>query len=76
MDKEKVKEKVKQKIVKDKKPIYLSAQDYKLMTDDEKITIGEVLTEEGIDAIEYDKKMRKLWPRTVVLNTKWRDKWR
>lgn len=76
MDKEKVKEKVKQKIVKDKKPIYLSAQDYKLMTDDEKITIGEVLTEEGIDAIEYDKKMRKLWPRKVVLNTKWRDKWR
>ena len=60
------KEKVKGKILKDGKEQYLSAQDYGLLSLGDKGFIKEILKGEGLDEGEYDKKMRKLWPKEFV----------
>jgi len=68
------KDKLKEKVLKDKKAIYLSAQDYAKLSKEDKALLKEVLKEEGIDSDEYEEQMKKLWPKKVVLNTKWRNK--
>ena len=59
MSKEK-KEKVKEKIGKGS---YLSAQEYKLMTGEEKKLLREVLVEDEQDPDDYERKMQTLWPK-------------
>jgi hypothetical protein len=69
------KEKIKDKILKDGKEIYLSAQEYALLTVQEKKDLRTVLADEGIDADEYESNMKKLWPREVTLKPlTWRKK--
>ena len=58
------KEKVKEKILKDGKEQYLSAQEYDKMTSEDKAFIKEVLKDEKKDVELYEEKMKKLWPRT------------
>ena len=60
------KDKIKDKILKDGKEQYLSAQEYDLMTLEERGWIKEVLKDEKKDEKEYDKVMRKLWPKVFV----------
>jgi len=60
------KEKLKEKILKDGEEIYLSAQDYEKLTSGEKKVIKDILKEEKFDAEEYEKKMKKLWPRVFT----------
>ena len=60
------KDKIKEKVLKERKEIYLSAQEYATFTDDEKKALKEALKEEGKDADEYEKKMKKLWPKTFM----------
>ena len=61
------KEKIKDKILKDGKEIYLSAQDYACLTVQEKQDLHTVLADEGIDADEYESRMKSMWPREVTL---------
>jgi len=68
------KEKIKEKVIKNNKAVYLSAQDYDLLTNDEKKALREALKEEGKDADDYEREMKKLWPKKVVFNTKWRNR--
>ena len=51
------------------KPVHLSAQYYATMTDKEKEALREVLTERGFDADEYERTMKRLWPREVGKKT-------
>lgn len=56
-------------------PRFLSAQEYDSMTNDEKAVMSEVLTEKGKDSIEYERKMKSLFPKKVVMKpTVWRHK--
>lgn len=57
------KEKVKEKVLKEGKETYLSAQEYARMSTEDKKAIREVLKDEGKDADEYEEQMRKLWPK-------------
>jgi len=57
------KEKLKGKVLKEGKEQYLSAQEYGLMTIAEKQSVREVLQEEKIDPDEYERGMKKLWPK-------------
>lgn len=67
------KDKIKQKVFKDNKEIYLSAQDYAKLDREDKEALRKVLAENNIDADEYDKKTRKLWPKEVIHTVKsWR----
>lgn len=68
------KERMKEKIRKDGKDIYLSAQEYNLMTDKERALLRETLTEDGQDPDEYERQMKKLWPKKINLKVKWRNK--
>jgi len=68
------KEKIKEKVIENNKAVYLSAQDYDLLTNNEKKALREALKEEGKDADDYEKEMKKLWPKKVVFNTKWRNR--
>lgn len=68
------KAKMKAKVLKAGKPVFLSAQEYGLLTSDEKTAIREALVEENQDADEYERNMKKLWPKKVVFHTKWRNK--
>jgi len=68
------KEKIKEKVIENNKAVYLSAQDYDLLTNDEKKALREALKEEGKDADDYEREMKKLWPKKVVFNTKWRNR--
>jgi len=61
------KEKIKDKILKDGREICLSAQDYACLTVQEKQDLHTVLADAGIDADEYESRMKKLWPREVML---------
>lgn len=72
MNEVKNKEAIRTKIKGKTKPILLSAQDYDALTDKEKGYLTEIAEEEGFD--DYEKDMKKLWPRKVVFNTKWRNK--
>ena len=60
------KDKIKEKVIKDGNEIYLSAQDYNVMTDDDKETLRDVLKEEGKDADEYETKMKSLFPKVFT----------
>lgn len=60
------KDKLKEKILKDGKECYLSAQEYDLMTTNEKALIKEVLKDEKKDPDDYERRMKKLWPKTFV----------
>lgn len=66
------KQKIKEKILKNGKEIYLSAQDYHLLSGNEKNLLKEALKEEGKDVDDYDGKMKKLWPKKVILGRNWR----
>lgn len=59
---------IREKIFPIKEPVvhYLSAQEYGLMTANEKQLIKDVLGEKKTDSDEYDKKMKKLWPKEVT----------
>lgn len=57
------KDKIKEKVIKNGKEQYLSAQEYGKMTSNEKRFIRESLEEEGKDADDYEGKMKKLWPK-------------
>jgi len=61
------KEKIKDKILKDGREIYLSAQDYACLTVREKQDLHTVLADAGIDADEYESRMKSMWPREVML---------
>ena len=63
------KEKVKEKILKDGKEQYLSAQEYGKMSAEDKASIKEALKDEGKDPDDYDTTMRKLWPKTFTPKT-------
>lgn len=58
------KDKIKEKILKDGKEQYLSAQEFAKLSSDDKRLLKEVLTDEGIDADDYERRMEKLWPKT------------
>lgn len=60
------KDKIKEKILKDGKELYLSAQEYKTLTDDEKDLIKEALKAEGHDADDYERNMKALWPKSFT----------
>lgn len=57
------KEKLREKVLRGGKELYLSAQEYEKMSGKEKQLIKEVLKEEKFDTDEYERKMKKLWPR-------------
>ena len=57
------KEKLKGKIIKGNKEQYLSAQEYAQLTSKEKADIRAILTENEMDADDYEKRMKKLWPK-------------
>jgi len=52
----------KEKILKDGKEVYLSAQDYAKLSNDDKKQLSEILQEEKKDPDLYEEKMKKLWP--------------
>lgn len=69
------KDKIKEKIIKNGKECYLSAQEYGKLTSDDKKLLKEVLEDEKMDAGDYDEKMKKLWPRTFTPKPLvWRDR--
>ncbi len=57
------KDKIKEKILKDGEHQYLSAQEYKTVTDGEKTLMKEVLKDEGKDADDYERNIKALWPK-------------
>lgn len=61
------KERIKEKVIKEGKPLYLSAQEYAQLTSKEKILLNETLNDEKIDADDYERNMKKLWPREVTM---------
>lgn len=69
------KEKLKEKILKDDKEIYLSAQDYAKLSNDDKKQLKDILKEEGKDVDLYEEQMKKLWPKVFIPKPlKWRKK--
>ena len=67
------KDKIKDRVIKDKKAIPLSAQDYAKLSKEDREALVEVLTENDIDAEKYDEHMRKMWPKPVIHKVKsWR----
>lgn len=70
MDKRKAK--MKAKVLQGNREIPLSAQEYALLTKEEKQALREVFIEDGRDPDEYERHMKKLWPKEVVFHTKWR----
>lgn len=63
----------KEKVLKGNKEIYLSAQDYSKLSNDDKKQLREVLKEENKDPDEYEEKMKKMWPKEVYHTLKsWR----
>ena len=67
MAKEEIKTKIKAKVISPKKElIFLSAQDYNAMNDEEKEALDEVLVEESRIPSEYKERMTKLFPRTFT----------
>ena len=59
-------EKLKEKVLKEGKEQYLSAQEYGKYTSEEKQAIREIMEEENIDPDEYDRRMKKLWPKIFI----------
>ena len=57
------KDKIKDKILSNREPRYLSAQDYKLFSAKDKQLLKVVLTEAGFDSDEYLKEMTALFPK-------------
>ena len=57
------KDKIKDKILPNRKLRYLSAQDYKLFSAKDKQFLKEVLFETGFDPDEYLKEMTALFPK-------------
>jgi len=58
------KEKIKEKIgLPSGKPKFLSAQDFKLFSLEDKQVLRDVLTEAGCDPDEYEEKMKALFPK-------------
>ena len=67
------KEKLKEKAIRNGKPVYFSAQGYAALSDEDKKNLKTALEEEGIDPDEYEEHMKRLWPKKVVLKpTTWR----
>ena len=60
------KEKLKGRIIRAGKSRYLSAQEYAHLTISEKAAMRNVLKENDIDPDEYEKGMKKLWPKVWV----------
>ena len=61
------KDKIKEKVLKNGKEIYLSAQAYNVLTNKERQALKDALKDEGLDPDEYEVGMKKLWPREVHL---------
>ena len=68
------KDKIKNKVIRHGKEIYLSAQDWDKLSSKDKAVLKEVLAENDIDADEYEERMKKQWPKKVVFHTKWGNK--
>ena len=65
--------KIKNKILKNNREIYLSAQDYAKLSNDDKRQLREILKQAGKDPDLYEEKMRRMFPREVKLpHLKWR----
>ena len=47
-------------------PVFLSAQEYEGLSDDERGAIGKVMSAKGKDKAEYMRRMKELWPRKFV----------
>ena len=60
------KEKIKEKVIKDGKPVYLSAQEYDALSSDELESMREALEEEGIDPDDYETKTQQLRPKVFT----------
>lgn len=56
-------EKVKEKVIHGGKNRYLSAQEYAHLTIEERVVMRDVLRENGVDPDEYERGMKKLWPK-------------
>ena len=66
-------EKIRKLVLREDKEQYLSAQEYGKLTPREKKELKEVLEEDGHDADEYERHMKKLWPREVKMKPlQWR----
>ena len=73
MSKKEKKDKIKNKVIKNGKEIYLSAQDYAKLSKEDREALVEVLSENKIDSEKYDEQMRKAWPKPVIHRVKsWR----
>jgi hypothetical protein len=69
------KDKLKEKVIKDKKLIFLSAQDYARLTRKEKKAMRDALVDENFDPDEYEEDMKKLWPKEFKPKPlTWRDR--
>ena len=69
------KDKVKEKIKKNGRHIYLSAQEYKNMARTDKDLIREVLEDDGDNPDEYETRMKALWPKDFTpKQLNWRGK--
>ena len=69
------KDKIREKVLKGGREVYLSAQDYDGLSAEEKASIREVLANKGLDTDDYERHMKKLWPKKVILPIPvWRNK--
>ena len=65
--------KLKDKILKGNQEVYLSAQDYARLSNEDKKELRATLKQEGKDPDLYEERMRRMFPREVKLPPlKWR----
>ena len=70
-----IKEKIKDKVFDKGKVHFLSAQDYKEMTNKEKETLKQILIEQNQAPEEYECNMKALWPKKFEAKPLvWREK--
>lgn len=58
-----IKEMFEEELIKSNKQIYLSAQDYARLSNKEKQELREILVDKKLDPDEYEKEMKKHWPK-------------
>ena len=69
------KEQIRERVIHGGKGRYLSAQEHKSLTVEERAAMRDVLKENNIDPDEYERGMEKLWPKVFVPKpTIWRNR--
>ena len=69
------KKQIEETVIQNGKERLLSAQDYEKLSAKEKGFVREVLATKGMDADDYERHMKKLWPKKVILPTPvWRNR--